>query len=94
MRRTGGGMADNLPTSSSLDHRLVALMGGQEFATNDLTLAVNPFPEQSTTESLNTVEGCIPEPNAEMHNIHNMTPILGPSHDAIQASSLNPPLNK
>ncbi|KAJ0176456.1 hypothetical protein K1T71_007635 [Dendrolimus kikuchii] len=90
MRRTGGGIADNLPTLSSLDHRLVALMGGQEFAINDLTLTVNPFPEPLTTEPLNTVEECIPESNAEMHNMH-MSPILGTSHDATQASSLNPP---
>ncbi|KAJ8728528.1 hypothetical protein PYW07_006224 [Mythimna separata] len=35
MRRTGGGTADNLPMLSALDSRLVAVMGGQEFATGD-----------------------------------------------------------
>lgn len=45
MRRTGGGTADNLPTLSALDKRLVAVMGGQEFATGNSSLAVNPFPE-------------------------------------------------
>lgn len=46
MRRTGGGTADNLPTLSALDNRLVAVMGGQEFATGDSGVAVNPFPQQ------------------------------------------------
>lgn len=45
MRRTGGGTADNLPTLSALDNRLVAVMGGQEFATGDARWTVNPFPQ-------------------------------------------------
>lgn len=45
MRRTGGGTADNLPVLSALDNRLVAVMGGQDFATGDPRWAVNPFPQ-------------------------------------------------
>ncbi|CAK1598065.1 unnamed protein product [Parnassius mnemosyne] len=43
MRRTGGGFADDLPLLSELDKRLVAVMGGQEFAFGDCQLAVDPF---------------------------------------------------
>lgn len=45
MRRTGGGSADNMPELSALDTRMVAVMGGQEFATGDSRLTVNPFPQ-------------------------------------------------
>ncbi|CAK1597588.1 unnamed protein product [Parnassius mnemosyne] len=43
MRRTGGGSPDDLPMLSALDKRLVAVMGGQEFAFGDCQLAVDPF---------------------------------------------------
>ncbi|KAL4702260.1 hypothetical protein ACJJTC_002855 [Scirpophaga incertulas] len=44
MRRTGGGVADDLPTLSPLDQRLIAIMGGVHFASGDSYLAVSPFP--------------------------------------------------
>lgn len=44
MRRTGGGTGDNLPVLSPIDQRLVAVMGGIDFAAGDRHLAVDPFP--------------------------------------------------
>ncbi|KAL4702330.1 hypothetical protein ACJJTC_006936 [Scirpophaga incertulas] len=39
MRRTGGGVADDLPTLSPLDQRLIAIMGGVHFVSGDSYLA-------------------------------------------------------
>lgn len=44
MRRTGGGSADNLPELTPIDQRLVAVMGGLQFAAGDSHVAANPFP--------------------------------------------------
>ncbi|CAH1636338.1 unnamed protein product [Spodoptera littoralis] len=93
MRRTGGGASDNLPALSALDTRLVAVMGGREFATGDTSLAVNPFP-QSTSHSSHTelpimIE--IVETGEQVMQANNNSPILGMSHiDAIPASSTIP----
>ena len=42
-KRTGGGIT-NITQFSPLDARLVALMGGQRFATGDPGLSVHPVP--------------------------------------------------
>ncbi|XP_026743398.1 uncharacterized protein LOC113505083 isoform X1 [Trichoplusia ni] len=95
MRRTGGGTADNLPTLSALDKRLVAVMGGQEFATGNSSLAVNPFPE--LPRSVGT-EPQVVEEEVSHHDVMEMqfeqpvhvSPILGTSHSEIIPETIIP----
>ncbi|XP_026325458.1 uncharacterized protein LOC113234364 isoform X2 [Hyposmocoma kahamanoa] len=48
MRRTGGGF-DVVPELSLLEQRLVAVMGGDSFATGSRGLAVDPFPQSDVS---------------------------------------------
>ncbi|XP_037964693.1 uncharacterized protein LOC105385876 isoform X2 [Plutella xylostella] len=74
MRRTGGGPSDPSPKFSDLEQRMVAVMGGEEFATGDQHLAINPFATQEPTrqvdhepEDLATREGsCNQLPSLEI----------------------------
>ncbi|KAJ8728922.1 hypothetical protein PYW07_006618 [Mythimna separata] len=94
MRRTGGGTADNLPMLSALDSRLVAVMGGQEFATGDARWTVNPFPQSTRPTELPVVIEHVEIVQEEMamdsRNIQQ-SPIPGTSqNDAIPATSTIP----
>ncbi|XP_037978055.2 uncharacterized protein LOC105389798 [Plutella xylostella] len=59
MRRTGGGPSDPTPPFSEIEQRMVAVMGGEEFATGDQHLSVNPFPAQETARCHTPIE--VPE---------------------------------
>ncbi|XP_037297345.1 uncharacterized protein LOC119190166 isoform X2 [Manduca sexta] len=88
VRRTGGGSADNLPTLSAIEKRLMAVMGGHEFAIGDRHLTVNPFPELATPEIAT-------EQNEEIQIFENiqLSPIPTTSEgDAMQATSIIPPI--
>ncbi|XP_047027779.1 uncharacterized protein LOC124635871 [Helicoverpa zea] len=95
MRRTGGGIADNLPTLSALDNFvLVAVMGGQEFARGDSSLAVNPFPELRTAVSPVAIDSSIVSNNEvmEMHfeqPVH-VSPVPGTSHSEVIPETIIP----
>ncbi|XP_060810125.1 uncharacterized protein LOC132904224 [Amyelois transitella] len=49
MRRTGGGV-DVVPELSLLELRLVAVMGGDSFATGTRGIAVDPFPQSNVSK--------------------------------------------
>ncbi|XP_045503592.1 uncharacterized protein LOC123700425 isoform X2 [Colias croceus] len=76
MTRTGGG-TDNLAVLSALDNRLVAVMGGQEFATRDTILTVDPFPQSSAPVVENIL---IPAESAEMDS----STIITSHNEAVQ----------
>ncbi|CAB3241163.1 unnamed protein product [Arctia plantaginis] len=85
MRRTGGGAADSLPALSALDKRLVAVMGGLDFAAGDQNLRVNPFPElvsaaQDTRSFSPAVESSVISEDSDMqHSMQSVTEDPGPS---------------
>ncbi|XP_060807622.1 uncharacterized protein LOC132903385 [Amyelois transitella] len=51
MRRTGGGI-DVVPELSLLEQRLVAVMGGDSFATGTRGIAVDPSPQSNSSPSI------------------------------------------
>ncbi|CAB3244559.1 unnamed protein product [Arctia plantaginis] len=84
MRRTGGGAADSLPALSALDKRLVAVMGGLDFAAGDQNLRVNPFSElvsaaQETRSFRPAVESSVISEDSDMqHSMQSITEDPGP----------------
>ncbi|KAJ8728910.1 hypothetical protein PYW07_006606 [Mythimna separata] len=60
MRRTGGGTAENLPALTPIDQRLVAVMGGLQFAAGDSHVAANPFPSTSQSQNDTPSEIVVP----------------------------------
>ncbi|CAG5026364.1 unnamed protein product [Parnassius apollo] len=85
MRRTGGGSADDLSMLSDLDKRLVAVMGGQEFAVGDSQLAVDPFhhTEHQMTQS---VPAASPAENVNL-GLENQAAVIGSCTSPIPGTS-------
>ncbi|CAB3242120.1 unnamed protein product [Arctia plantaginis] len=83
--RTGGGAADSLPVLSALDRRLVAVMGGLDFAASDQNLRVNPFPElvsaaQDSRSCRPALESSVISGDSDMqHSMQSITEDPGPS---------------
>ncbi|XP_041987056.1 uncharacterized protein LOC121738862 [Aricia agestis] len=85
LRRTGGGTADNLPALSALDNRMVAVMGGHQFAMSDSRFTVDPFPQRTTPTELPIVIEIAEEPshNTTDTEMNLPSPIPSTSHIAI-----------
>ncbi|CAG5059965.1 unnamed protein product [Parnassius apollo] len=89
MRRAGGGSSDDLPMLSELDKRLVAVMGGQEFAVRDSQLAVDPFhhTEHQMTQS---VPAASQAENVNL-DLENQAAVIGSCTSPIPGTSQDTP---
>lgn len=52
MTRTGSGPSELTSSFSEIEQSMVAVMGGEEFATGDQHLSVNPFPAREVNTQI------------------------------------------